>query len=219
MRAKRPRTSRCWSTNTSSPMKPSPGAISWPSATPCLRVASTVFGSSNMVLLMMAAPALEPAITPPPRYIVPQRVEHQRIAAVGTAQRARDAALVAAGEIGAAGLAHRRRQFRVVGRGQVIGAGQLDRDRDEEGVGAVLVEQVHVEFGGRFGIGGGRCEHRDAGALAAGQAHDALPHHGVVGAQRAADDHQRTFRRGRLRPPARMPRQPSSAAARHGTGS
>ena len=50
-------------------MKPRPGEISWPSATPCLRVPSTVRGSSNMVLLMMAAPALEPAMTPPLRYM------------------------------------------------------------------------------------------------------------------------------------------------------
>ena len=43
---------------------------------------------------------------------IPQGVEHQGIAAVGTAQGLRDAGLVAAREIGAARLAHGRRPLR-----------------------------------------------------------------------------------------------------------
>ena len=50
-------------------MKPRPGATSLPSTTPFFSTGITSSGGSlNMVLLMMAAPALVPAMTPPRRY-------------------------------------------------------------------------------------------------------------------------------------------------------
>ena len=69
-----------------------------------------------MVLLMMAAPALVPAITPPRRYIAHSASSTAVLLPSGRRSAPRDAGLVAAGEEDAAGLADRLRQRRIVGR-------------------------------------------------------------------------------------------------------
>ena len=65
MRPKRPRLRKCWSTKTSGPTKPSPRSISRPIRAPNFNTANMSGASRIMVVLMIAAPALVPATTPP----------------------------------------------------------------------------------------------------------------------------------------------------------
>ena len=124
----------------------------------------------------------------------PDGLQCRRAAAVRAQQRLRDAALVAAGKIDAAGRLDLGDDGRIFGRLAVVAVGQLHAQRHKEGIGAILIELGHDAGARFFGIDRSGRHHGDARALAAGQIDDALPHFRIVGAQAAADDHQRALR-------------------------